>query len=121
MGRMHAGTFVTHRAQSCGRLYQIMSELGVVLIKAPPCTGKTSQLQLLKLWLRAHHPDFEVVHISFLTLTARDDVVKFIKRHANYSWEDITAGAEKSDPVCSDGLHHSGSVVTHTGAAAVSL
>ena len=98
-----------------------MSELGVVLIKAPPCTGKTSQLQLLKLWLRAHHPDFEVVHISFLTLTARDDVVKFIKRRANYSWEDITAGAEKSDSVCSDGLHHSGSVVTHTGAAAVSL
>ena len=98
MGRVHAGTFVTHRAESCKRLFNIMSRMGVVLIKAPPCTGKTSQLQLLKRWLRARPSHLEVVHISFLTLTARDDVVNFIERHANCSWQDITACAERRIP-----------------------
>ena len=61
---MQAGTLVTRREQSCERLFNVMSKTGVVLIKAPPCTGKTSQLQLLKLWLKARR--LEVVHISFL-------------------------------------------------------
>ena len=94
MGRMQARTHVTHRAQSCERLFNIMSKTDVVLIKAPPCTGKTSQLQLLKLWLKAR--SLEVVHISFLTLTAGEDVLEFIERHAKpYSWQDITAGTAR--------------------------
>ena len=95
MGRVQAGTFVTLRADSCARLFNIMSKKCVVLIKALPCTGKTSQLQLLKRWLRAHARRIEAVHISFLTLTARDDLVNCVERHANCSWQDITAGAEK--------------------------
>ncbi len=93
MGRVQAGTFVTLRADSCARLFNIMSKKCVVLIKALPCTGKTSQLQLLKRWLRAHARHIEAVHISFLTLTARDDVVNLVERHANCSWQDITAAA----------------------------
>ena len=73
-----------------------MSQTGVVLIKAPPCTGKTSQLQLLSRWLRARSR--EVVHISFPLLLAKEDVLDFIERHDKLRWGNITAGAETSGP-----------------------
>ena len=92
MGRVQAGTFVTLRAESCERLFRIMSKRGVVFIKAPSCTGKTSQLQLLRRWLDAR--GLEAVYISFLLLGARDDVVEFIERRTKCSWQDIIAGAE---------------------------
>ena len=98
---MHAKTFVTLREESCERLFNIMSTKGVVLIKAPPCTGKTSQLQLMKLWLSDQPSDqpLEVIHISFLLLDDQDDVVDFIKSRAKpTSWDDIKAGAETDRP-----------------------
>ena len=94
---MQAKTFVTLREESCERLFNIMRKKGVVLIKAPPCTGKTSQLQLMKLWL-SDQP-LEVIHISFLLLDDQDDAVEFIERRAKpTSWDDIKAGAETDRP-----------------------
>ena len=100
MGRVQAGTFVTLRAESCERLFRIMSKRGVVFIKAPSCTGKTSQLQLLRRWLDAR--GLEAVYISFLLLGARDDVVEFIERRAKCSWQ----VQKQLDPVRRDKLHN---------------
>ena len=116
--------FVTLREESCERLFNIMSTKGLVLIKAPPCTGKTSQLQLMNLWLsdQPSGQPLEVIHISFLLLDDQDDVVEFIERRAKpTSWNDIKAGAEIDRPSRSVELHHSGSVNLPAGTAAVSL
>ena len=96
MGRLRAGTYHTLRADSCARLFHIVQECGCVLIKAPPCAGKTSQLQLLMQWLKTKY--ICVAFVTFLTLRPEDNVLNFIARRVHRSWEDIEAGA--ADLVC---------------------
>ena len=96
MGRLQAGTYHTLRAESCARLFDIAQNCGCVLIKAPPYTGKTSQLQLLMRWLTTR--SFCVAYVTFLTLRPEDNVLDFIARHVGRSWEDIASGA--IDLVC---------------------
>ena len=91
MGRPRAGTYHTLRADSCARLFHIAQECGCVLIKAPPYTGKTSQLQLLMQWLQTE--SVCVAFVTFLTLRPEDNVLNFIARRVHRSWEDIEAGA----------------------------
>lgn len=96
MGRLRAGTYHTLRAESCARLFDIAQDNGCVLIKAPPYTGKTSQLQLLMQWLTTK--GYCVAYVTFLTLRPKDNVLDFIAHHVHRSWEDIAAGA--TDLVC---------------------
>ena len=91
MGRLRAGTYHTLREESCARLFNIVQECGCVLIKAPPCTGKTSQLQLLMRWLEGR--GVRVAYITFLTLRPEHNVLDFVARHVDCDWEEIEAGA----------------------------
>eukprot|EP00898_Chlorokybus_atmophyticus_P002405 jgi/Chlat1/3165/Chrsp22S03404 len=79
--------YVTRRKTLCNRLWQLVAKLGLVIIKAPPQSGKTSLLQLVK--EAADALNMRCFFISLLTFPPPFKLNDIIQRETGNTLEEL--------------------------------
>ncbi|EGG14648.1 heat shock protein Hsp70 family protein [Cavenderia fasciculata] len=69
---------IVYRNDTINDLYNIINEKSIVIIRAPPFSGKTSTTQLLEMYIEANHPTTYVRRMSFSWLRGNSFKSKFM-------------------------------------------